>query len=132
MNRVNELPNTYNEASDLLGNADSRNIANNTRLHRLSDNIIGLELHDTTVVEVESALNSLTFSTGGWRSVTTKQRINACLGVRGSVYSEKRVWFYRSAVTGQTIEFEEGLMVDADGNPIRTNAGMVPCVSHAQ
>jgi hypothetical protein len=132
MKRVNDLPTTYNEASELLGESSSKTIANNTRLHRMSERSIGLELHDTVVVEFENGLGSLTLFTGGWQTVTTKQRINACLGHRGRVYAEKRIWFYRCAVTGQTVPFNEGLLIDDEGNPLRDSTGVIGCTTHAQ
>jgi hypothetical protein len=59
-------------------NHDSRKIANNTYLTRLSDNMIALKLHATYIVKVERN-GSVILSTGGWDTVTTRERMNAFL-----------------------------------------------------
>jgi hypothetical protein len=55
---------------------DGRKIGNNTRLERRGADSIAVRLHGTDVVTYHNN-RTATLSTGGWRTVTTIQRINA-------------------------------------------------------
>lgn len=72
--------------------SQSRKVANNTYLHRCDNGDIAVRLHNTDVVTFH-ADGTITLSTGGWFTVTTKARINDYLpgGVRLS--STKGRWF---------------------------------------
>lgn len=90
-------PTTYAEADALLTGRckNSRKLGNNTYLERLA---IGhaIRLHNTTVV-LFSANGSVTLNSGGWKTVTTKDRMNKA-GVR--VYQEKFVWYIVDGFVG--------------------------------
>jgi hypothetical protein len=88
----NAIPTTYDEARETLNGRDSRKIANNTTLVDLGDGSIGLRLHTTTVVTFHPD-GSLVLKTGGWQTVTTKDRLNRVVRAHGwNIYAEKRVW----------------------------------------
>ena len=67
---------TYKEAdASLTGRCkESRKVANNTYLKRRGDDI-AVKLHDTDVVTYHPN-GSITLNTGGWYSVTTKERMS--------------------------------------------------------
>lgn len=66
----------YEKASQLLTgrNHDSRKLANNTYLVR-AINAFAIRLHNTNVVTFY-ADGSVMFNSGGWRTSTTKERMN--------------------------------------------------------
>jgi hypothetical protein len=100
----------YVEAAEKLGSRDSRKVGNNTYLERLDDETIGLRLHSTYVVKFHSD-ESVTLDSGGWQTVTTKERMNWVDNVR--VYSDDFTWYVRR-ITGET--FAEGETLDySDG-----------------
>ena len=68
---------SYPEAdAQLTGRCkDRRKIANNTWLERRDDETIAVRLHQTDVVTYR-ADGSITLDTGGWFTVTTKDRMN--------------------------------------------------------
>jgi hypothetical protein len=72
---------TYKEAVNLLGQRESKKIGNNTYLKKLEGGNIGVKLHDTFVVTY-TPNNSVILNSGGWKTVTTKARINEYTDVR--------------------------------------------------
>lgn len=70
----------FTRMSDQLGTRDSRKIGNNTYLERLSNGDIGVRLHQTHVV-VAHTDGTVTLNSGGWNTVTTRDRINKHAGV---------------------------------------------------
>jgi hypothetical protein len=78
---------TYATADATLGSRDRRKVANNTYLERRDEQTIALRLHATDVVTFRPG--TITLDSGGWRTVTTKNRINYAL----PVYSDKGTWY---------------------------------------
>lgn len=81
---------TYEIANERLGKRDRRKIANNTYLERRDDSTIALRLHATDVVTFRPG--TITLDSGGWRTVTTKNRINYAL----PVWSKAGTWYVGS------------------------------------
>lgn len=110
--RVNELPTTFEEADRLLGKRAYRQVANNTAVHELQPHgeirRIGLLLHTTDVI-VWRANGEIEYRTGGWRTVTTKQRIDHVLRAHGyNVFSKRYEWTVRDFINGEEFAFEDG------------------------
>ena len=100
----------YEQADALLTgrNHASRKIANNTYLERRDDSI-AVRLHATDVVTYYPN-GSVRLNTGGWFTVTTKDRIHRfCPATVGSI---KGRWY----VNG-TIPFADNMLIDANGVP---------------
>ena len=57
--------------------------------------IIEIIYHQTVIAQFTSSGGSMTLmvNDGGWRTVTTKTRINAILGNRGRITSIRRQWY---------------------------------------
>lgn len=125
------VPSTYQEGVDLVENTRSGDCGNNTwaQYQATPDGpTIQVVLHLTTVATIH-ADDSVTLRTGGWCTVTTKDRLNRVLGDRGSVRSVKGTWTYVRApfrnVGPSSVEnagyfqpdvpFVEGLTVTATG-----------------
>lgn len=71
--------NTYTEAADFLAKGrdpNYRKIANNTTVERREGDNIAVRLHATDVVTYHPD-GSVTLDSGGWRTYTTKDRMNA-------------------------------------------------------
>jgi len=80
----------YLEASSILGARDHKKVANNTYLVRRGPDTIGLRLHNTDVLTFRPG--SVTYNTGGWRTMTTKSRFNKFGPDDVKVYSDRKVW----------------------------------------
>ena len=87
-------------------NANRRKVGNNTYAEILHDGSVGILLHSTYVVKIHPD-DTYTLQTGGWQTVTTKDRINQYSPVR--VYQRKYEWFVK--VNGKEYPFMEGMVV---------------------
>ena len=92
----------FNDAIAKLNGRDSRKVDNNTYLERLSPDEIGVRLHNTYVVRYFRN-GSVTIHSGGWHTVTTKDRINSYSPA--SVTQRKYEWFCNG------VPFTEGMEV---------------------
>lgn len=114
MAKLKATPKNFAEAVAVLAGRESVRLGNNTYLERLEGlRFIGVRLHLTYIVRFH--YNGLiTLHTGGYRTVTTKERINHF--VNGRVYSKNYTWFYCPLVDGrrageQAVPFTEGMHV---------------------
>jgi hypothetical protein len=101
----------FTQANERLGNRSSHKIGNHTYLRRREGGDITVKLHDTDVVTFHPD-NSVSLNSSGWRTVTTKDRINCYSPWR--VYSEKGVW-YCSRPPWSTVAFADGIRLYPDG-----------------
>lgn len=117
---MREIPTTYAEADALLRTARSEDngkpVANNTRLFRRGEDAIALRLHSTDVV-IYHADGRKTLHTGGWYTVTTKDRINAALP-SVAVYSERGRWMVAEVGAWENpVPFYDGMTI-TPGEPL--------------
>ena len=111
MKSIRNLPGGGYFAFDrALGNRDERTVANNTRLIRrrgAETEAIALRLHSTDVVTF-CLDGRIVLATGGWNTVTTRQRINAALhGTDFRVGTERRaLMLYRFGTLDERTRYE--------------------------
>jgi hypothetical protein len=91
------------------GDKTSRKVGNNTYLKRRGANV-AVSLHNTDVVTYTPD-NSATLESGGWRTVTTKSRINEY--IPGHLYTEAGIWYV--AFYGVTYTYNDGMTLHDDG-----------------
>jgi hypothetical protein len=102
----------YQEAEKRLGGRDSRKLENNTYLKRRGENL-AVMLHHTDVVTYFPNGN-IQLNSGGWRTMTTKDRINKYAPIR--LWANKGQWY-----AGQTwdikpkIFFQDNMVIRPDG-----------------
>lgn len=87
-------------------------LANNTRLQKRG-NAFAVRLHETDIVMIRPD-GTYRLNTGGWRTVTTKDRINSFIH-RGILSQRKSIWYL-----GDTT-FYDGMLIDSDGKVIGKN-----------
>lgn len=95
-----------------------RKVANNTYLERRGDDI-ALRLHDTDIV-VYRANGDITLDSGGWRTYTTKDRMNT-YGPFKWVSQDKGVWYVCTS-DAERYRYDDGITLHPDG----TVTGFVP------
>jgi hypothetical protein len=83
-----------------------RPLENNTRLIR-RDHCVAIQLHETDVVQIFPG-DIYRLDSGGWRTVTTKDRISKYSPTRP--YSKNGIWYVNEAL------FEDGIRVNAKGS----------------
>lgn len=107
-------PTTYAEAGALLtGRCEHRRkLGNNTYLERIAAGYaISIRLHQTHVVTFHPN-GSITLNSGGWRTVTTKRRMNQA-GAR--VFQDKFVWYVYCCEDAPKIEYHDGITRSTEG-----------------
>lgn len=92
MSYTNETPRNYEQASALLGSRQSKLIGLNTRIQRHENGDIGVTLHSTEVARWDSN-GMLEVSTGGWNTVTTRERLNRYLPRGVNVFTKRGVLY---------------------------------------
>lgn len=100
---------THAEAVEMVRgktNRSKRKIGNNTRAYIEYDGSVSIELHSTKVVVLYP--NGLVkLQTGGWQTITTKDRINQYSPVK--VYQRNYEWFVR--INGKDYPFIENMVI---------------------
>lgn len=96
----------------------AKRVANNTvKYNRWHDGATVYRLHHTDIVVIHN--NTYTLNSGGWQTLTTKDRINAYAPVR--LYQKNHEWFLAGRdVNGgvdwdHPIPFYDGMKVDSSG-----------------
>ena len=80
----------YVELDQFLGKKSDRPYGNNTRIQRRGDNAIAIKHFETDVITFTPT--TITMNCEGWRSPTTKNRLNDNLPYHWTVYQEKNQW----------------------------------------
>jgi hypothetical protein len=87
-------------------NANRRKVGNNTYAEILSDGSVGIMLHSTYVVKIHPD-NTYTLNSGGWQTLTTKDRINQYSP--RYVYQKNFEWFVKMG--DKSYPFMDGMVV---------------------
>lgn len=104
----------YNTAVAKLGNRDSRKIGNNTYLQRRSPNSIAVRLHETDILTFYPGRT--VYNSGGWRTSTTKARMNEWGDQSARLFTERGVWYLaRIGEWDKRMAYADGLTIPADG-----------------
>lgn len=105
---------TYQQAKDYLGNKKERPYAHNTRIEidslDLGHDVITVKYHGNPVVNLFPD-GTITYNSCGWKTLTTKERINWFLPDGFTLYQEKSVWYIS--------RHNHGVFVFTDGIAIR-------------
>lgn len=72
------IPTSYASAEALIGTRERIRVAANTEIVRITPDTIGVSLHGTIVVAFMRD-GSIALNSGGYRTATTKARINSAL-----------------------------------------------------
>lgn len=95
----------------------SRTIANNTKVRKI-ENGVAIRLHDTDIVTITDS-GLITLNSGGWLSVTTKERLNRYTNAR--ISQRLGIW-YISDKAGNDSLFYDGMTISADGYSLKPRA----------
>lgn len=101
----------YQVAAEVLGKKESKKLENNTYLERRNLNTIVVRLHKTDVVTYH-ADGSIELNTGGWKTSTTKDRINSYAPV---VISQMQSVWYISKGKARMV-FKDGMRITGRGD----------------
>lgn len=108
--QIGSVVSSYETASRFLGHRDKRKLANNTQVERGADDSIGVRLHRTTIVRYYPD-GRVQLDSGGWHTVTTKQRISQLLPGMMGLVQRRHDWYVENRYLGTTVPFEDGMIV---------------------
>ena len=113
----------YTTVVSKLSPRESRKIGNNTYLQRREDGSIAVRLHETDILTFHADGRTV-YNSGGWRTVTTKARMNEYGPLR--LYTERGVWYASIPCDNWESRFaySDGLTVHKDGSI--TGQGIAP------
>ena len=87
-------------------NASRRKVGNNTYAEILHDGTVAIKLHSTYVVKINPN-GTYTLNSGGWQTVTTKDRINQYSP--RYVFQKNYEWFVK--INDKAYPFMDGMVV---------------------
>lgn len=107
------IPRDYKEAAAFLGDKLSKNVKGKrgTVIIRFDDSSIRLRYHGTTVAEFRHD-GSVQVNSGGWRSRTTKDRINQAIRGLGVVFQENWEWYLHNLQENRIVPFQDGMVLN--------------------
>ncbi len=103
---------SYEEAEALLGIRMAKTVCNNTVLSLYpgeGEDCIQLRLHDYSIAFLFR--DRVRLFSRGWRTATTKGRLNSVLPIEWNIYQEKKLWWLRNLRSGERMMFFEGVEV---------------------
>ena len=89
-----------------------RRIAHNTWVERTADKGVAVIFHATPILTYDLAMGTVEVNSGGYRTSTTKQRLNALLPQHLRVHQQDFTWHVSDYRTGVRCEFEDGDIFD--------------------
>lgn len=104
--------NSYADANAKLGSRSTRKLDYRTYLERRSNDSIAVRFWETDVVTY-FADGTIALNSGGWRTPTTKSRINEYAPV--NVWQEKGVWYIGAGWKERSYIFQDNVLIHADG-----------------
>lgn len=120
---MHEEPRSYEQAAALLTGRckNSKKLRYATWLERTSEKTIAVRQHATAIVIFHDN-GTITLNTGGWRTRTTKDRLNDYTPLR--IWQDKGVWYVKyngnlwPEPGDERIRFYDGLKIDANGSVV--------------
>jgi len=115
MNYSNALAAIQNKKN---GDKTTKKMANHTYLTLHCDQSVSLRLHSTDII-TWYADGTIETHTGGWETVTTKDRINSNLDGY-NIYTDRGIWYIRDLRNDFEYIYESGRLQDSTGKCILT------------
>ena len=91
---------------DMPGKRNRKKIDHNTYAERQLDGTIVITLHKTNIVTMDVKGNII-LTSGGWKTSTTKNRLNNIIGSFAHIHQEKGQWYIGQRGSGQVVPFED-------------------------
>lgn len=99
---------SYSTADKALGKNKTKVIGNNTELVEDPSGSISVELHGHRVLTFRRN-NDIVLDSAGWKTSTTKDRLNRYTPNSVSIHQRDGVWYVK--VNGKEQEFRDGMVI---------------------
>ena len=103
------------QLNGLTGFVSARKVAHNTIERTLTDGTRVVRLHLTDIVTF-SPDGSVTLNSGGFKSLTTKERMNRYLPSGWSLWAERGCWYLCNRAEDKRFVFADGITINSDGS----------------
>lgn len=97
----------YYSAQSVLKGRDQKKIGNNTWLIQQGEDTIVVRYHRTNIASYSPGV--ATFTSGGWETYTTKDRLNQLLPSRYSIFQKKHRWYLWDRLADDTSDWYDGI-----------------------
>jgi len=97
-------------------NRERRKLANNTYAERRGDSVIAIRLHNTDILTYDRETGDVTVTSGGWKTTTTKNRLNEYLPNGYRIYQARGVWYWGDNAYNRIAVYADGDKIDCHGN----------------
>ena len=115
----------FTEAKKLFDTARNKEtgkpIANNTRLIKIDDETYAIRLHDTNVVTFHKN-GKITLDSGGWRTHTTKERMNDAISEHNfNIIQDKGLWYIGTGWNDTNkVLYEDGIVINTKTHKLQS------------
>jgi len=110
---------SYQQANEYLGTKDSRPLRYKTRVERRSPTSIAIQHHNTDIITYHwggyEKEGTVVIDTQGWRTSTTKERLNAHLPGSYGVWQKDSIWRIWDGGMGKQYIFADGMRILPSG-----------------
>lgn len=117
VNYLGEIPTEgqmkYQQIANILQDQNRKKIRYKTYAMRLTHNLVGIRHHNTTIITIDYH-GGTTLDCNGWRSRSTKTRLNKWLPKGYNIYQENHVW-YLYTPNGEKYTYQDGLYITTNG-----------------
>jgi hypothetical protein len=103
---------SYSDSLTYVREGKERKIANNTTIRKAINGSVIVKYHQTDIITWHQD-DTVTIDTDGWKTSTTKERINLMIPPGWCLYQEKGVWILRFGEHEHT--FVDGIRIAASG-----------------
>ena len=110
------MKNYYREYSDwirFLGTKSFKRLCHKTNIKVNYNLSIGISFWSTNIITIYPS-GTLELNTSGYRTLTTKRRLNQLTPYRFNIYQRDFIWYAEDA-NGDITEFVDGLKINRDG-----------------
>lgn len=103
----------YQTLKNYVGDAYSKVIGHNTTAYDHGDHVT-IRFHQTDIVKVYATGDRIDFDTGGWESVTTKQRMSLFSPPGMSPFQKDYVWYVSDECGPNLVDTRWSLVLEDD------------------
>jgi len=97
----------------------SKFIANNTLMIHYKNGITAYRLHNTDIIRINTSNGNITLNNGGYKTSTTKNRINQFTPSNFYLYQKNHIWYINTLK--EKFSFYNGITFDLQGNLLSEN-----------
>jgi hypothetical protein len=113
---IRSVATAYTEALTFLNGKEERKIGHNTVMVAGYGDTVCIRFHRTDIMTLSA--DGIRLTSGGWKTITTKDRLNTILPAGWRVYQAKNEWTLYG-IPGESTPFYDGMVIGIGNQVIR-------------